>query len=243
MKRKIALFLTLSVLCAALAGCGKMNEETLPVFTAPETTAAAVPLEAEGPPVFDYEPGSMGIYVMADPNIEAAPEVLDSITMTLTDGKQEVRRNRVSDRQFDIVSKGHQVGGFVLVDIPREMLEKAPDSWDDFKAAVDHIAKQVMPGIYPAKAQISGGGGPLLSYDLPAYMVFSIEADDGTQYYHMIYIGETYIYDFWHDTCWFADGGETMRTTLSAEDIKPTLNQHEAWSIHDFPDNPWASQG
>lgn len=244
MKQKAALLLALLLLCAALAGCGKKaEEETLPVFTLPETTEAAVIPQEESEPIFDYEPGSMGIYVKADPNIEADPEVLDSITMTLTDGKQEVRRNRVSNRQFDIVNHGHQVGGFLLVDIPREMLEKAPDSWDDFKAAVDHIGKQVMPEVYPSKAHISGGGGPFLNYDLPVYMSFSIEADDGTQYYHMIYIGETYIYDFWHDTCWFADGGETMRQTLSAEDIKPELNQHEPWSIHDFPGKPWESQG
>lgn len=247
--KKVYLLISLLALIGLtmLAGCRKKEA---PSPAAPETdpqapTQMQETFSSEDDAVlkFDYEPGSMGIYVKADPNIEAAPEVLDGITMTLSDGEKEVRRSRVSDRQFDIVNHGHQVGGFLLVDIPREMLEKAPNSWDDFKAAVDHIAKQVMPEVYPSKAHIGGGGGPFLNYELPVYMSFSIEADDGAQYYHMIYIGETYIYDFWHDTCWLLDGGGTMRQTLSAKDIKPELNQHADWTIHDFPDNPWASQG
>ena len=50
--------------------------------------------------------------------------------------------------------------------------------------------------------------------------------------------GEKHIYDFWHDASWMADSGGTIMSTLSAEDIKPKLNQSDDWSIHDFPDFP-----
>lgn len=244
--KKVHLFLLTAVCLAMLAGCGK-KEALVPAVpeTEPQVSAQlpdALPQEPEVP-VFDYAPGSMGIYVKADPNIEAGPEVLDSITMTLSDKDKELTRHRVSDRQFDFIKDGHQIGGFVLVDIPREMLEKAPESWTDFEAAADHIAKQVMPDIYPSGAYISGGGHVDFGYDLPVYMIFSIRTDNKDQYMHHIYIGEKYIYDFWHDTCYLADGGETIMSTLVAEDIKPELNQHADWTIHDFPDNPWASNG
>lgn len=65
-----------------------------------------------------------------------------------------------------------------------------------------------------------------------------IQTDNREQYIHNIYIGEKYIYDFWHDTFWLADSGETIMSTLSAEDIKPELNQADSWSVHDFPDFP-----
>lgn len=50
--------------------------------------------------------------------------------------------------------------------------------------------------------------------------------------------GEKHIYDFWHDASWMADSGGTIMSTLSAEDIKPKLNQSDDWSIHDFSDFP-----
>lgn len=241
----------LSLICLViLAGCGK---EKTPALNVPETTQqnTSLPEETEQPqdttapeqggvPTFDYEPGCMGIYVKADPSIQVDPEVLDSITMTLSDKHMELTRKKVSNTQFDFVKQGHQIGGFLIVDIPREMLEKPPESWAEFEAIADLLAKQVMPDIYPSEAHISGGGH---GFDMPVYMTFMIESDNKAQYTHRIYIGENYIYDFWYDNGWMADGGETIMSTLSAEDIKPELNQSDDWSIHDFPDFPGVPQG
>lgn len=243
MKNNLCLLLIVLILLLSCTGCGK---ETMPSLVVPETKpqTATVPVETSRPQdenlEFDYAPGSMGSYVRADSDIEADSEVLNSITMTLSDKDKELTRHRVSDRQFDFIKDGHQVGGFLLVDIPRDMLEKAPESWTEFETAVDHIAKQVMGDIYPSVSYISGGGHVDFGFDLPVYMIFSIRTDNKDQYMHHIYIGETYIYDFWHDTCYLADGGETIMSTLSAEDIKPELNQRDPWSVHDFQDSPWA---
>lgn len=228
--------LLLLLLClAGLTGCGK---EVPPA--ALETTPAALQDMApqERKTTFDYGPGSLGFYVKASLNIEAGPEVLDSITMTLSDQQKELTRCRVSNRQFDFVKNGHQMGGFLLVDIPRNMLEKPPETWEGFAQVVDHIAKQVMTEVYPSKTHICGGGHIDYGYDLTPYMTFMIEDDNKHEYIHHIYIGEDYIYDFWDDNAWMGDGGETIMSTLFAEDIKPELNQVDCWTIHDFPDMP-----
>lgn len=250
MKKHFGLLLLCIVLACMtiLAGCGKEKESSLNASESmrqntsqPEETEQpydTVPQEQDSAVTFDYTPGSMGIYVKADPDMEADPEVLDSITMTLSDKKAELIRQRVSNCQFDFVKSGHQIGGFVLVDIPREMLEKEPESWEEFTSVVDYIAKQVMPDAYPTNSYISGGGHLDFGFDLPSYMTFMIQNDNKDQYIHNIYVGEKYVYDFWFDTGWLADSGETIMSTLSAEDIKPDLNQSDSWSIHDFPDFP-----
>lgn len=243
-KRMRFTLLCLLVIClTVLAGCRKSEDSSLnvpdptnPVDNLPAGTEVLP--EQKTAVTFDYAPGSMGIYVMADPDIEAGPEVLDSITMTLSDKHKELTRRCVSNRQFDFIKSGHQAGGFLLVDIPRNMLQKKPESWKEFLAIADYLANQVMPDIYPSKSYISGGGHVDFCYDLPVYMVFMVQTENRDQYVHCIYIGEKYIYDFWHDTAWLADSGETIMSTLYAEDIKPELNRSERWSIHDFTDFP-----
>lgn len=256
--KKVTMILIISLLfCTVLTGCGTKEEHTPPatmptaetsVNTDTSVTEATQAQEQDEVMEFDYKPGSMGVYVTADPSIKADSEVLDSITMTLLNKDEELTRHCVSDRQFDLIKNGRQAAGFVLVDIPREMLEKAPDSWTDFEAAADHIAKQVMPDIYPSGSYISGGGHvEYKDISLPVYVTFMIEKT-GTEptttarYTHRIYIGENYIYDFWYDEAWISDGGGTILRSLVAQDIKPELNEHATWSIHDFPDNPWASK-
>lgn len=242
------MYLCLCVICIfSLAGCKNTSSYT------PDSTQymATIPYEAESatatheqniPVTFDYEPGSMDIYVKADPNMQADPEVLNSITMTLSDKKVELTRQRVSNCQFDFIKSGHQIGGFVLVDIPREMLEEKPESWEEFTTVVDYIAEQIMPDIYPSGSYISGGGHLDFGFDLPSYMTFMIQNDNNDQYMHNIYIGEKYVYDFWFDAAWLADSGETIMSTLSANDIKAELNQSAPWSVHDFADFPGVSQ-
>lgn len=245
------LFCLILACLTILAACGKEKPSSLNSSEAmqqstsqPEKTEQpqdTIPQEQDIAVTFDYAPGSMGIYVKADPNMEAEPETLDSITMTLSDKKVDLIRQRVSNCQFDFIKSGHQIGGFVLVDIPKEMLEKVPESWGEFVSVVDYIAKQVMPDVYPSNSYISGGGHLDFGFDLPSYMTFMIQNDNKDQYIHNIYVGEKYVYDFWFDTGWLADSGETIMSTLSAKDIKPDLNQSNSWSIHDFPDYPGAS--
>ena len=107
-------FILLLLCLTAFTGCGKEEPPA-----APETTQAALQDTApqEQKTTFDYGPGSLGFYVKASLNIEAGPEVLDSITMTLSDQQKELTRCRVSNRQFDFVKNGHQMGGF-LQDLP-----------------------------------------------------------------------------------------------------------------------------
>lgn len=140
MKIYILLFLfAVSLLC--FTGCGK--KATADLLETQAQTVAAVK-ETQAAISFNYAPGSMGIYVKAASNIEAEPEVLDSFSMTLSDKKTELTRHRVSDCQFDIVKSGRQVGGFLLVDISRDVLKKASESRTNFETAAGAIASQVM---------------------------------------------------------------------------------------------------
>lgn len=242
-KNRKFLSLCLCVVClVSLSGCGKDAE--VPEATHPEETLQSQTLPSSEPDIamtFDYAPGSMGIYVKADPAVEAGPEVLDGISMTLSDQKATLTRARVSNAQFDFVKNGVQIGGFVLVDIPREKLETQPQSWAEFESIAGLIASQVMADVYPSQSHISGGGHIDFGFAVPVCMTFMVLDNSKHQYIHNIYVGETYIYDFWQDTAWLADSGETIMSTLSAADIKPELNQATAWSIHDFADYPGVS--
>lgn len=257
MKPKFAL---LFLLCSAILwGCGRKT----PAPTNPETIpdAAAVTAEAPQPtepePSFDYKPTQMGAYILASPDIEAGPEVLDSITMTLSDKEAELTRRPVSNRQFDLIKDGRQIGGILLVELPREKLEEAASSEEAFLELADLLGKQTMPDIYPSRLFVSGGGHVVYPYlenvNCNPYLTMlysdldilyeTYEASHRlppscvTCYVHTLYIGENYIYDFWKDNLWMADGGETIQKTLSAEDIHQELNETAfTWS---YGDTPW----
>lgn len=237
----LILFCLLAISLTVLTACGKSEAPppSVPQTILPEPTEEAQTLASQAPattPVQeeavtpDYGPNPWTqTYITTDPSIEATPEVLDSITMTLPD---DVTRHRVSDRQFDFVKNGTQVGGFLLVDIPEEMLKKAAETKEDFEVLSDHVAKQVMPEIYPEEACLWGGGH---IKDSGHYLHISIKTTekDGLwgQYRHHIYVGEEYCYDFWIDEAWWGDGGRGIVDSLSAADIKPELNKAEfAWS-------------
>ena len=181
--------------------------------------------------VFSHEPNSfLGTYITADPNIQAGPEVLDSITMTLPEG---ITRQRVSDRQFDFVRDGTQVGGFLLVDIPEDMLKKAAETKDDFLTLSDHLGKQIMEDVYPSELTVVGGG-KIKNSEFYLAVFFKSNEKDGiwAQYLHRIYIGEEYCYDFWLDEAWWPDAGLGIQDSLSSSDIKPELNKADfAWSF------------
>ena len=154
-----------------------------------------------------------------------------------TDGDVELTRYQVSNRQHDLIKNGMQVGGFILIDIPKDMLDEAVDSFDGFKALADYVGKQVLPDVYPEKA-IIGGGGHLTGGTHNSFVSITYQMGEGqskAQQWHRIYVGENYCYDFWQDQSWFSDGGAAFMESLTAEDIKPERNRDAAfkWTIEE----------
>lgn len=235
-KARDILLLTL-LLCFVLMGCGKKEERLNTATEAAETeTTASAAAEGENLSALPYKPGRMGLYVMADPEIEAGPEVLDSISFDATDGSVDLNRCHVSNRQHDLVKNGMQVGGFILIDIPKEMLTDATESFDGFKALAEYVGKKVLPDVYPGKA-IIGGGGHSTGGTNNSFVVISYQMGEGmskAQQWHQIYVGEKYCYDFWYDQTWFYDEGAIMKS-LSAEDIKPEWNREAVfrWTVEE----------
>ena len=245
-----SIFIFLLVSCLALfAGCetkesqpnnimeSTKQENTVPIEEASTSQAQVSQSQDIGTAeqneavVFSHEPNPfLETYITADPNIQAGPEVLDSITMTLPEG---ITRQRVSDRQFDFVRDGTQVGGFLLVDIPEDMLKKAAETKDDFLALGDHLGKQIMEDVYPSELTVVGGG-KIKNSEFYLAVFFKSNEKDGiwAQYLHRIYIGEEYCYDFWLDEAWWPDAGLGIQDSLSSSDIKPELNKADfAWSF------------
>ena len=242
MKKTYGILLLTLLLCFVLMGCGK-EEERLSITTeAAETETAsygttAAATEEEIPSELPYKPGQMGVYVMADPEIEADSEVLDSISFDATDGSVDLNRYHVSNRQHDLVKNGMQVGGFILIDIPKDMLTDATESFDGFKALAEYVGKKVLPDVYPGKA-IIGGGGHSTAGSNNSFAAITYQMGEGigkAQQLHRIYVGEKYCYDFWFDQTWFSDGGGAIMESLTAADIKPERNREAVfhWTVEE----------
>lgn len=231
MKKTILLAcLGLLILCLIpLTGCGRktasvpsVSVASQPVTTPPSQTVS-VP-ESTALPTFFYQPGSLGSYVTADSGIEAEPEVLDGIPLQCPDGVTLVK---VSDRQYDVVRKGHQVGGILLVDLPQDLLEQAKESPENFLVLGEALRSQVMPDADPDSLHISGGGHSE-DYRKWGYLAVNYEG----RIVHHIYRGETYCYDLWIDWGWDWDPELMMQSMSSCPDIKPELNDIPfAWDI------------
>lgn len=236
-KTPIILILSL-ILCTILMGCRKDEE---PAIVTTETASDSIENSATSIPgtvateqsmdeliaSLPYKTGRMGVYVMADPSLVSSSEVLDSITFNATDGDVELTRYRVSNSQHDLIKNGMQIGGFMVIDIPREMLEEAANSFDGFKALADYVGKLVLPDVYPEKA-IIGGGGHNSSGTHNSFVSISFQMGEGmdkAQQWHRIYIGENYCYDFWQDKTWFSDCGAAIEGSLAAEDITAERNR------------------
>lgn len=240
MKKTHKVLLIVLFACTLLMGCGKKQAPQEAAAEAAETVSAASEAtdpaaEEEAVLELPYTPGAMGVYVMAAPDMEAGPEVLDSVHFDATDGQVELTRHRVSSRQHDLVKNGMQVGGFLLLDIPKEMLDAAAESFDGFKALAEYVGKQVLPDVYPGKAVI-GGGGHVTGGENNSFVSITYKMGDGAdkaQQWHRIYVGENYCYDFWYDQSWFYDGGGAIMQSLSAEDIKPERNRDAVfhWTV------------
>ena len=76
MKKTWERLLLALLLCTLLVGCGKKRMETAVTKPARGKPAAPAATEGEAPSELPYQPGQMGVYVVTDPELEAAPEVL-----------------------------------------------------------------------------------------------------------------------------------------------------------------------
>ena len=238
MKKASNILLLMFLLGSVLMGCGKKEGPLNAMTEAAETeTMASVATEGEALSELPYRPGRMGVYVMAAPDIEVGSEVLDNVSFDATDGAVEMNRYHVSNRQHDLVKNGMQVGGFILIDIPKEMLTDAAESFDGFKVLAEYVGKKTLPDVYPDKA-IIGGGGHTTGGSNNSFAVISYQMGEGmskAQQLHRIYVGEKYCYDFWYDQTWFYDGGDTIMKSLSVEDIKPEWNREAIfhWTVEE----------
>lgn len=248
MKKTLVIFALTFLLGVVFIGCESKNEDVFNTSEAViENTVSTAPITSEttSEPLsqeelissLPYTPGKMGYYVMADPDIEAESEVLDNITFDETDGATELSRYKVSNSQHDLIKNGKQIGGFIIINIPQEMLDAAADSFDGFKALADYVGKQVLPDVYPGKA-IIGGGGHLTGGAINSFVAITYQMGEGkekAQQWHHIYVGENYCYDFWQDQSWFSDAGTAVMESLSADDIKTERNQDAVfnWTVEE----------
>lgn len=176
----------------------------------------------------EYEPGTLGSFVMANSQIQAEDDVLDNVTMSLP---ENMSREKVSNMQHDFVKNGMQVGGILLIDIPNDILEEAAKSYEGAKELADYLGKQIMPDAYPSKIAFSGGGDSE-NYDCYIYFSYYDPSNLSRRYVHYIYAGESYCYDVWIDGTWNPDTGALILSTLSSPDIKPELNSPDYhWDV------------
>lgn len=156
MKKEHHIVLLALLLSIILIGCGKKGKHLFVTTEATEReTTASAAAERETLSELPYMPGRMGVYVMADQNIEAGSEVLDNVNFDATDGVMELTRYRVSNRQHDLIKNGMQVGGFILIDIPKEMLNDAAENFDGFKALADYVGKRFFQTFIRAKPSLA----------------------------------------------------------------------------------------
>ena len=215
------------LLASLFTGCGKQEAVSRTMTETPGSTTTRLPEtpepEQNGDGLFDYEPGTMGSYVMADPDVHGEPRVLEGVTMTLP---EYLTRETVSDRQHDLIRDGMQVGGILLVDIPKEMLEEAARTYEGAQALADHLGKQVMPEAYPYTLAFAGGGRSE-SYNCYIYLIFYNPNILSRAYVHHLFMGESHCYDVWIDGTWNPDTGNMILSTLSSQDIKAEDNSPE----------------
>ena len=230
-KLRISIFL-IAVGITILAGCSTSSQSTqstnisqLETDTSPAVATDKEPIT----PVLDSEPGSLGVHVIANGQIEAGAEVLSGVTATMPEG---MTRQTVSNLQHDFIKDGMQVGGILLVDIPYEMLEAAAKSYEGTEELAGYLANQVMTDADPNKITFSGGGKSRL-YDCYIFLTY-YDFSTNYAYTHYIYVGESYCYDVWFDDVWHPDGGDLINSTISSPDIKPELNDVDfGWSFID----------
>lgn len=153
---------------------------------------------------------------IAAASIDVSPEVLDNIRITLP---ENMIRETVSDIQHDFIQDGVQVGGIVVVDIPKELLDSPREG--KFEIA-ELLRTQIMPDISAEEAELTSWGG-----DQNAYMELITGPDEMT-YFHYLFRGVNNTYDVWFNGESMDQDTEMIEeivNSVTGEDILPENNQ------------------
>ncbi len=149
-------------------------------------------------------------------SIDVSPEVLDNISITLP---ENMIRETVSDIQHDFIQDGVQVGGIVVVDIPKKLLDSPREG--KFEIA-ELLRTQIMPDISAEEAELTSWGG-----DQNAYMEL-ITGPDELTYFHYLFRGVNNTYDVWFNGESIDQDTEMIEeivNSVTGEDILPENNQ------------------
>lgn len=159
------------------------------------------------------EPGPVAI---ATAPLEVDAELLANVSITLPEG---ISRETVSNIQHDFIQEGKQVGGIVVVDIPKELLDSPRES--KFEIA-EFLRNQIMPNLSAEEAELVSWGG-----DQNAYMEL-ITGPDEMAYFHYLFRGVNNTYDVWFNMESLAQDSEIIQKivdSVAGEDILPENNQ------------------
>lgn len=153
----------------------------------------------------------------ADASITVDPGTLERIRITLP---EEISRESISDIQDDFVLNDQQVGGIVLVDIPKELLDSPMKGLFEI---TELLRQQLMPDI-PAKEveAVSWGGSQ------NAYMELAVGPDDIT-YFHYLFRGTNNTYDVWFNWKLLNQDSDSIYeivNSVAGEDILQENNQN-----------------
>lgn len=155
---------------------------------------------------------------VASASIDASPEVLNDIDITLPDG---MSREIVSDIQHDFILDGKQVGGIILLAVPEDLLDAPLERLFDI---VELLRQQLMPDVPPEEVGIVSFGGAKNAY---------MELDTGPDeiaYNHFLFRGVDYTYDVWFNVELMEQDNERISkivSSITAEDILPENNQNQ----------------
>lgn len=155
---------------------------------------------------------------VASASVDAAPEVLDSIDITLPEG---MSREVVSDIQHDFILNGQQAGGIILLDVPQGLLDAPLEGLFDI---VELLRQQLMPDVPPEEAGIVSFGG-----NQNAFMELGTGPDE-IAYCHYLFRGENYTYDVWFNAELMEQDMEQMAqivASVTGADILPENNQNQ----------------
>lgn len=110
---------------------------------------------------------------------------IEDISITLPNG---ISRKTISDIQDDFVLNDQQVGGIVLVDIPKELLDSPMKGLFEI---TELLRQQLMPDVPAKEVEIISWGG-----SQNAYMELAVGPDE-IAYFHYLFRGINNTYDVW----------------------------------------------
>ena len=150
-------------------------------------------------------------------SITANPGTLEGIRITLP---EEISRKTISDIQDDFVLNDQQVGGIVLVDIPKELLDSPMKGLFEI---TELLRQQLMPDIPAKEVEVVSWGG-----SQNAYMELAVGPDDIT-YFHYLFRGTNNTYDVWFNWKLLNQDSDSIYEIVNSvvgEDILQENNQN-----------------